>query len=127
MASDINEPLNVGSSRPDSLRDAAQSPALTKLEVEGSELAILEGSDDTVRPETAPIWPIGAITRTTRSHGYQPRDLLARLRRFVGYDIFVSSRADFSLKRNAQRAAHGSTWLCVPSSRVDRLPGSLLN
>jgi FkbM family methyltransferase len=108
------------------LRGAAQSPALIKLDVEGSELAILEGSDDTLRTETAPIWLIEVNYETTRALGYQPKDLLPRLRRFVDYDVFRIEANGLVAERNAERAPHGSSWLCVPSSRVDRLPRSLL-
>jgi hypothetical protein len=68
-----------------SLSDAAESPALIKLDVEGSELAILEGSDDLLRSTKAPIWLIEVNYQTTRALGYRPMDLRARLHRFGDY------------------------------------------
>jgi FkbM family methyltransferase len=109
------------------LRDSGQSPVLVKLDVEGSELAILEGSDELLRSRMPPIWLIEINYQTTQALGHRPVDLLAHLYSYADYQVFRVEVGGLVPEHSAESAPHGSSWLCVPSSRTDRLPPSLMS
>jgi FkbM family methyltransferase len=109
------------------LQDAGKSPVLVKLDVEGSELAILEGSDELLRSRMAPIWLIEVNYETTRALGHRPVDLLGQLRSHADYHVFRVEASGLVAERSPESAPHGSSWLCVPSSRMDHLPPSLMS
>jgi FkbM family methyltransferase len=102
------------------LNESEQSPVLVKLDVEGSELAILEGSEEILRSKRAPIWLIEVNYETTQALGRRPADLLAELRSCANYHVFRVEAGGLVDERRPENAPHGSSWLCVPSSRMDR-------
>ncbi|HEY7003498.1 MAG TPA: FkbM family methyltransferase [Gaiellaceae bacterium] len=92
-------------------------PAFVKLDVEGSELAVLRGSAATCAAECPPIWMIEVNYETSAAFGFRPADLLA----FLG-DAIVFRIGESGLVRelDPEAAPNGVNWIVVPSCHEDR-------
>lgn len=96
-------------------------PTFVKLDVEGSELAVLRGAAKTCAAECPPIWMIEVNYETSAAFGFRPADLLAGLG-----DAFVFRIGEPGLVRelDPEAAPHGVNWIVVPSCHEDRVPAT---
>jgi FkbM family methyltransferase len=94
-------------------------PAFVKIDVEGSELAVLRGASATIAAECPPMWMIEVNYETSAAFGFQPADLLALFR-----DAHVLRITEGGLEPERQPAAapNGSNWVVVPHRHHDRIP-----
>jgi FkbM family methyltransferase len=93
-------------------------PTFVKLDVEGSELAVLRGSAATRAAECPPIWMIEVNYETSAAFGFRPADLLAILG-----DALVFRIGESGLERESdpEAAPNGANWIVVPSCHEDRV------
>ncbi len=96
---------------------------LIKMDVEGAEMAVLDGAGELLRGSTAPMWIIEMNWETARDFHYEPKALIERLLGIRAHRLFrcptgwgsvvpMSSVTDFE---------QGDNVLCVPESRSDRV------
>ena len=101
-------------------------PAFVKCDVEGAELRVLEGAVDTMR-RRAPLLHLEVNSDWTRSHGYEPADLVDFLAPFGYSSFYLVSDAPRSLREPLPELAafHGSANLvcAVPELHEERLAG----
>ncbi len=107
--------------RLDELLAGKPEPAFVKLDVEGSELAVLQGAEETLAAETPPIWMIEVNYETSGAFGYTPLDLLTPFRERGGYATYRIRDGDLAPELNPETAPNGSNWVLVPRGREDRL------
>jgi FkbM family methyltransferase len=99
--------------------------AFVKIDVEGAELAVVEGASSLVDAPHPPTWVIEMSVITARAFGYHPNDLLARFRPGAAYACYGVDERDGALipveRFEADEA--GANVLCAPRTRA--LPSSL--
>jgi FkbM family methyltransferase len=108
----------------DLVRDAGRTPTLIKLDVEGSEFAVLEGARSTLATVTAPMWLIEVNHQTARAYGYRPSALLDYLASRNDYLAFRVVEGGVVPENEPESAPHGSSWLCLLTSQLERLCGA---
>jgi FkbM family methyltransferase len=106
------------------VRDAGRPPALVKVDVEGSELAVLKGARSTLGTATAPMWLIEVNHETAPAFGYRPSALLDYLASLNDYRAFRVVEGGVVAENEPDTAPHGSSWLCVLAPHFDRLRGA---
>jgi hypothetical protein len=99
---------------------AGRVPAFVKVDVEGSELAVLRGSTATLAAECPPIWMIEVNYETSAALGFRPLDLLAVLRDAA--QVFRITEAGLVPEEQPEAAPNGSNWVVVPHCHEDRVP-----
>lgn len=105
------------------LEDEERAPALIKLDVEGAELSVLRGARRCLDADDAPIWMIEVNAETAAAFGYRPADLLAELEAVRDHQIFRVGDEGLVREYSPAHAPHGTTWVCVPEGRSDRVAG----
>lgn len=93
---------------------------LVKVDVEGSELAVLEGASETIASPTPPMWLLEVNRVTAQAFGYEPAALLTMFpsRRWEVYRL--TGRAAVREHRPLD-APDGTTWLVVPTEHRKRV------
>jgi len=94
-------------------------PAFVKIDVEGSELAVLRGASATIAAECPPMWMIEVNYETSAAFGFQPADLLALFR---GAHVLRITEGGLEPERQPAAAPNGSNWVVVPHCHHDRIP-----
>lgn len=108
-----------------------RAPALIKVDVEGFELQVLEGSQALLKGSDPPIWVLEVNEETSAALGYQPSRLISVLTSHASYKIYTLNR--HRLKRmyslvpvtDFDQPRHGDTWICIPDSKRNRLVSSM--
>jgi FkbM family methyltransferase len=106
---------------------AGRSPAVVKVDVEGFEMQVLNGSDRLLQSSDPPIWILEVNHETSAALNYQPAQLVDKLFSQGEYKIFSLGRSRVRRKfffvpvTHPDRARQDDTWICVPLSRLDRL------
>ena len=99
---------------------------LVKLDVEGSELPILNGARKLLSSPCPPMWIVEINFETARACGYEPEDMLALLRSH-GYSIYkpVWGKCIRNVKgvEHTGQVQHGNNVLAA----IDTLHGKYLN
>jgi FkbM family methyltransferase len=103
--------------------EAAETPALVKMDVEGSELGLLEGARATLAGEAPPVVVTEVNYETSGAVGYRPVELLERLPAAQGYETYRIVPGGLAREREPEAAPHGAGWALVPAARRDRLVG----
>lgn len=96
-------------------------PALVKLDVEGSELAVLKGSEGLLTALGPPSWLIEVNYDTCRALGYEPsaiHDLLMGAHR---YELYRVVERGIQRELRVADAPQGSTWFFVNEQDRGRL------
>lgn len=111
----------------DSYLESHNVPNVTmlKLDVEGSELAVLQGAPGLLSGAKPPMCILEINLETSHACGYHPTDLLALLKGY-GYRFYRAVRGrlirDLIGLEKCQRVAHGDNILCaIPAIHRDRL------
>ena len=104
-------------------REASEVPALVKVDVEGSELAVLEGAQLTLVASAPPIFVLEVNYETSGAVGHRPVDLVARLPASKGYEVYRITPDGLAVEVDVESAPHGINWVVVPAARCDRLEG----
>jgi FkbM family methyltransferase len=107
----------------DIVSEASEVPALVKVDVEGSEFAVLEGAWATLEGSTPPILVLEVNYETAAAVGRRPVDLITALPAASGYDVFRITQAGLAPELEPEEAPHGANWVFVPAMRRDRLEG----
>jgi FkbM family methyltransferase len=104
-------------------------PALVKVDVEGFEMHVLEGSRHLLGSDDPPIWMLEVNAETAGAVGYRPAALVDALGEHGHHCVFAVSRRRMrrsyvlrSVRRPDQEEQDGM-WICVPASKMDRLAG----
>ena len=103
------------------LAEAPEPPVFIKVDVEGAELAVLQGANDLLQAGAPPIWMIEVNHQTAGAFGYRPRDLLTTLDEHTSHSVFRVVPDGLTPELDAAGAPHGTTWLCVPHGHVQRV------
>jgi FkbM family methyltransferase len=105
--------------RLDDLLAGARTPAMVKLDVEGSERDILRGAKATLSADSPPIWMIEVNYETSGAFGYRPTDLLEPFGR--GCRVFRITDSGLVSETVPESAPNGSNWIVVPDCHEDRV------
>lgn len=92
-----------------------------KLDVEGSELAVLRGAEGLISGRRSPSWLIEVNYTTADACGYAPGDIVEYLMERHPYGLYRLTGHDVHLERAVEQAPHGSAWLFVSEHDRDRL------
>lgn len=85
-----------------------------KIDVEGSEMMVLEGAKNLLASNNAPMWIIEMNQVTSGAFGYNPQDLLNYLVDQAQYDSFIVFRDDkFSQLEQFDDVNHGEMVICA--------------
>jgi hypothetical protein len=98
-----------------------QRPALIKIDVEGAERGVLGGATATIASDDPPVWMIEVNVETSAAFGYRPAELLADLRAGSPHDVYRVTPDGLVADVAPDTAPHGTTWVCVPPGRRDRV------
>lgn len=86
---------------------------LVKCDVEGSEMAVLEGAKEVIGSENPPLWAIEMNDKTSAKFGCAPPDFLKFLSEVGGYDTFLAYRSrSFVSLESFDAYKPGETLLC---------------
>jgi FkbM family methyltransferase len=96
---------------------------LIKMDVEGAEMLVLNGSERLLAAPNPPIWIIELNIETSASFGYAPSDLLTVLCKHHEYHFFKvqSGWGEFLKMESIHDYRSGDNAVCVPLSRLDRI------
>lgn len=97
------------------------SPDFIKLDVEGSELAVLKGSEQLITGSRPPSWLIEVNHNTSHAMGYTPLSVCELLMEAHTYDLFRVTDSKVVPERRPVDAPHGSSWLFVSQHDRERL------
>ncbi len=97
--------------------------SFVKMDVEGSELGVLEGAGRLFSKPTPPVWIIEMARDTARTFGYGPGTLVDFLRSSAAYRFFAVDEAAGRLDeiQGFPPGDQGANVLCVPAARTDLL------
>jgi FkbM family methyltransferase len=102
------------------LAGAGAPPALVKMDVEGSELKVLQGATALLAAR-ASMWVIEVNYETSAAFDYAPVELL---RAFTDdHAIYRVHDGGLAPEDDPAAAPHGTMWLCVPPALRDRTDG----
>lgn len=104
------------------LADEPVAPVLVKVDVEGAELAALQGATQLLQ-RSPPIWLFEVNWETSKAFGYRPAQIVDELTRHAVYSIFRVVGRRLEPEINPQSAPQDSTWVCVPDALMDRAEG----
>jgi len=112
------ESTQVTVERLDDLLRHRPRPHFIKLDVEGSELAVLKGATRLLAGPRAPSWLVEVNYETSRAMGYSPLDLYAYLSGAHAYEVYRVVDGGLVPELCVRDAPHGTSWLFV--SKHDR-------
>jgi FkbM family methyltransferase len=95
-------------------------PAFVKVDVEGSELAVLRGARATLAADCPPLWMVEVNYETSASFGFRPVDLLSQLGE--ANRVFRITEGGLVPETEPEAAPNGSNWVIVPTCHEDRVP-----
>jgi FkbM family methyltransferase len=107
--------------RLDDLVAGEEAPALVKVDVEGAELGVLRGALPLLEADDPPIWMLEVNDETSRAFGYRPHELLEPFEATGHYATYRVGDGGLEPERQPDAAPHGTTWLCVPDARAERV------
>lgn len=99
---------------------SVRPPNLVKCDVEGSEMAVLQGSTKLLSSGAPPIWLLEINEESAAAFGYCPADLLSLVREAAAYSFYRVGPGLTELGR-VQDCVHGDNILCVPDPYMDRV------
>jgi FkbM family methyltransferase len=105
----------------DDLLGTDARPALIKVDVEGAERDVIGGAGATLASEDPPTWMIEVNVETSAAFGYRPADLVADLRAGSPHEVYRVTPDGLVADLAPETAPHGTTWVCVPPGRRDRV------
>lgn len=90
-----------------------------KVDVEGAELAFLEGAGKIFKQKTPPVLMMEMAHETSRHFGYKPQDLIEFIKNRAEYDFYAIDDFKIELKRIEGFADSdiGANVLCFPKNR----------
>jgi FkbM family methyltransferase len=106
---------------------AGRLPAIIKVDVEGFEMQVLDGSSRLLRSPNPPIWMLEVNYETSAALNYRPARLIEKLLSQNEYKVFSLERSRARHKffvvpvKRPEESQQDDTWICVPPSRLDRL------
>lgn len=106
------------------LVDAIRPPTLIKLDVEGSELAVLRGAAGVLAAKQS-MWVIEVNSETSAAFGYAPAELLEPF--FDDFAVYRLAAGGLLPERERAAAPHGTMWLCVPPALRHRTDGLIVD
>jgi FkbM family methyltransferase len=94
-----------------------------KVDVEGAEMAVLEGARQILRRPEPPMWLLEMNCSTSRSFGYSPAHLLRHLESHGAYRFLrvVAGWGEILPMRSTDDFAHADNVFCVPECHWHRL------
>ena len=104
----------------DLVAEATCSPALIKMDVEGSELLALRGGVGILEAKRS-MWIIEVNHETSAAFGHTPLELLDRFSE--DYAVYRVAAGGLVAEQDPAGAPHGTMWLCVPPALRDRAAG----
>lgn len=104
----------------DLLAGAGTPPTLVKMDVEGSELAVLQGAASLLA-KRASMWAVEVNYETSAAFGYAPADLLSAFS--DDHTVFRVQERGLVPEDDPAATPHGTMWLCVPPTWIDRTDG----
>jgi FkbM family methyltransferase len=104
----------------DLLAETRTPPALIKLDVEGSERAVLQGAARLLAAH-ASMWAVEVNHETSAAFGYTPASLLNAFPDDHG--VFRVQDGGLVPEDDPAAAPHGTMWLCVPPALLHRTDG----
>ena len=122
--SDFTE-TQVAMTRLDDLVAGRPDPTFVKLDVEGSELAVLKGASDLLGGPRPPSWLVEVNYTTSGALGYSPANLYEHVVRFHPYEVYRIMPEGLAVESTLARAPHASSWLFVSQHDSDRVASHL--
>lgn len=109
----------------DGLLDRERTPAFVKIDVEGSELEVLNGANRLLGADRPPIWMLEVNYETSRAFGYRPVELIEHFQGSGGYELYRVTEAGLVPEHEPAAAPDGVNWVFVPDAYRDRLSRSV--
>lgn len=97
------------------------APTFVKLDVEGSELAVLKGASGILGGPRPPTWLVEVNYTTAGALGYSPADLYSFVTQFHNYAVYRISENGLLPEPRVEDAPHASSWVFVSEHDRDRL------
>lgn len=97
------------------------APAFVKVDAEGAERSVLAGAAATLASDDPPIWMLEVNLETSVAFGYRPPDLISDLVATRPHSVYRVTGRGLELEAAPETAPHGSTWICVPDNRAQRV------